>query len=803
MNFWASTVLKTTIILACTAVLDAILHRISASQRHALWAVSLLAVLALPLIALMAPAVNFPLIEDATAPIHLSPSSAAEVVVLPLSDSMDLRGDRKSSPDAERTSQPAVRPGASWLFTFWAGGALAMLLRSIFGLRDVRRLRRHSRLVENGEWQAVLEQVRADLGVAAEVELRIGGDTIPPMTWGIRRHTILFPSAASIWTAERLRFVMAHELAHAKRLEGITQIMIQSALVLYWFNPLAWYAAYRMRIERERACDDHVLNMGVDSGDYAEHLLQIARGVVSGWTFATLTMAHPRQLESRLRSILDMRKSRHVTSRTTAAMLLGGFALVTLLLASAQVTAFPLGAPPLLEAFLAPPEPVHSEPPSVAVPAFEERAARMQTAYEKWINEDVVYSASDDERNAFLALTTDEERDRFIDQFWLRRDPTPGTPKNEFKEEHYERMAYANARFGYSQPGWQSDRGHMYIVYGKPDEIESHPAGGTYVRPPAEGGGTTRTYPFDMWTYRYIEGMGNDVRLEFLDKDMTGEYPLAIDPNLRNYLFRTRRLPGQAAAGSFPLQLRADFVRLTEDEVQVPITVQIRYADFSSRVVDGTHRIDVHITAQITQSDGRVAGAYEQAISKTLSENEFQIALGTSTLIQHAFRLRPGSYKLDVQVRDINSNTIGSAITAMAVPRFVDGQLAMSSLVLADRVTPATTAANSFVFGEDRVLPNVAGQFRGDQEMTVWSQIYGLKLSEGLHSSSASVRLSIVGSSHESTVVGVSGTTSTLTFKQPVPLKDFQPGQYSMRVDVTDNLSKETVSKTANFTVLR
>jgi len=163
-------------------------------------------------------------------------------------------------------------------------------------------------------------------------------------------------------------------------------------------------------------------------------------------------------------------------------------------------------------------------------------------ALRKWLDEDVAYVITNEERAAFKALKTDEEREQFIEQFWLRRDPTPDTVENEFKEDHYERIAYANERFASGIPGWKTDRGRIYILYGKPDEIESHPSGGTYDRPIEEGGGTTSTFPFEIWRYRYIEGIGNEVLLEFVDPSMSGEYRMTIDPSEKDALLHVRAL---------------------------------------------------------------------------------------------------------------------------------------------------------------------------------------------------------------------------------------------------------------------
>src|SRR6266567_4255813 len=154
----------------------------------------------------------------------------------------------------------------------------------------------------------------------------------------------------------------------------------------------------------------------------------------------------------------------------------------------------------------------------------------LRSAYVIWEKTDVAYIITDEERQAFHRLSNDEERDTFIEQFWLRRDPTPDSEENEFKEEHYRRIAYANERFASGIPGWKTDRGRIYITFGPADEIESHPSGGTYERPPEEGGGTTSTFPFEQWRYRYIEDIGNDIIIEFVDPTMSGEYRMTRDP---------------------------------------------------------------------------------------------------------------------------------------------------------------------------------------------------------------------------------------------------------------------------------
>src|SRR5438552_634944 len=173
-----------------------------------------------------------------------------------------------------------------------------------------------------------------------------------------------------------------------------------------------------------------------------------------------------------------------------------------------------------------------TDPPQDRRTKKQERQLRkeLQGPYYIWITRDVAYIITDAESQAFTRLSNDEEREQFVEQFWLRRDPTPDTVENEFKEEHYRRIAYANERFASGIPGWKTDRGRIYIQHGPPDEIESHPSGGTYQRPIEEGGGSTSTYPFEEWRYRHLDGVGEDVVIEFVDRTLSGEYRMTTDP---------------------------------------------------------------------------------------------------------------------------------------------------------------------------------------------------------------------------------------------------------------------------------
>jgi len=160
----------------------------------------------------------------------------------------------------------------------------------------------------------------------------------------------------------------------------------------------------------------------------------------------------------------------------------------------------------------------------------------LKGTYKTWLSQEVPYIITDEERKAFTSLSNDEERDAFIENFWLRRNPNPDSPENEFREEHYRRIAYANEHFAAGKPGWKTDRGHIYIAYGKPDDIDSHPSGGSYNRTPEEGGGTTTTFPFEIWHYRYLEGIGENIDIEFVDTCQCGDYHFTIDRSEKDAL---------------------------------------------------------------------------------------------------------------------------------------------------------------------------------------------------------------------------------------------------------------------------
>jgi beta-lactamase regulating signal transducer with metallopeptidase domain len=323
MSFEFNGCIRALILLLGTAFVDVAFRKASASTRHTIWVLGLTAVLVLPAASVVLPDINVFLPRNAATAIPWITEHS------PIVNRPENASFAEQSPPPLSTSEVRRIPLRWWLALMWSAGALVVIGRWLIGIREVGALRRNSSVVEDDRWRALLSAARRDLGVAAAVELRIGGNAIPPMMWGVLRHTILFPSAAAEWSTDRLHHAITHELAHVRRKDGITQILMQSVCAIHWFNPLVWYAAHRIRVEREHACDDALLKLGVNAEDYAGHLLQTARDVSYGWKFAHVSMTDPSGLETRLRAILDSGKNRGAPSRRLLASLICSTALLT------------------------------------------------------------------------------------------------------------------------------------------------------------------------------------------------------------------------------------------------------------------------------------------------------------------------------------------------------------------------------------------------------------------------------------------------------------------------------------------
>ncbi|MBZ5652559.1 MAG: GWxTD domain-containing protein [Acidobacteriia bacterium] len=378
----------------------------------------------------------------------------------------------------------------------------------------------------------------------------------------------------------------------------------------------------------------------------------------------------------------------------------------------------------------------------------------LSKTYKKWLDEDVRWIITDEEQKAFKLLSNDEERDQFIEAFWQRRDPTPDTIENEFKEEHYRRMAYANEHFAAGIPGWKSDRGRIYIMYGPADEIESHPSGGTYDRPMEEGGGSTSTFPFEDWRYRYLEGIGQEIIIEFVDTCMCGDYHMTMDrsekdallytPNAGLTLYEQMGMASKAdrfsggglerlGTGPFnsdrqskqfdrleqfyklqkppavkfkdleevvshkisvnlmPFDVRTDFVRVTGDTVLVPITIQVKNRDITFVNKDGVQRGTVNVFGRVTTLTGKIVQTFEDTVQVDVPAELLPKVTENSSVYWKALPLRPNLYRIDVAVKDVNGDRSGLWSSRLPVPSYDDDRLASSSLIVADTMQPVST----------------------------------------------------------------------------------------------------------------
>jgi len=503
----------------------------------------------------------------------------------------------------------------------------------------------------------------------------------------------------------------------------------------------------------------------------------------------------------------------------------------------------------------------------------------LSKTYKKWLDEDVVYIISDDERKAFKQLSNDEERDQFIEAFWQRRDPTPDTEENEFKEEHYRRIEYANEHFAAGIPGWKADRGRMYIMYGPADEIESHPSGGTYDRPIEEGGGETSTFPFETWRYRYIEGIGQEVMIEFVDTCMCGDYHMTLDRSEKDALLHTpnggatlyeqmgmatkaQRFngglenlgPGPNSASQatkefdrleryaklsapppvkfkdleevvshkisvnlMPFDVLVDFVKVTGETVLVPFTVQLKNRDITFVNKDGVQRGVVNIFGRVTTLSGHIAQTFEDTVQADIPAELLAKAAENSQVYWKAVPLRTGRYRVDIVVKDVNGDRVGTWSKGVQVPDFSDDRLDASSLIVADVMEPVAAknvGTGSFVIGATKVRPRVPPAdgkpivFKRNQKLNFWMQVYNLGVDDKTQKPSATVEYNVVNTTTNKPVIHSIESTEQMgnvgdqmTLQKTLSAANLDPGVYRIQIKVNDNISKQTLDPSATFAV--
>jgi GWxTD domain-containing protein len=494
----------------------------------------------------------------------------------------------------------------------------------------------------------------------------------------------------------------------------------------------------------------------------------------------------------------------------------------------------------------------------------------LKKAYKDWLEKDVTYVITDEERKAFKKLATDDEREWFIEEFWRRRDPDPDTDENEFKEEYYERIAYANEHFASGMPGWKSDRGRIWIMYGKPDERETHPMGGNYERPSYEGGGSTSTYPFEIWFYRYLAGVGSGVEIEFVDPTGSGEYRIARNPNEKDALLMTPgagltlseqlglsdkgdRISGIGGIGNANYQreqdspfsrlqlladlsrppqikfndlasavntgvieenplnfdVRVDFFRQSDERVITAITIQVDNKDLVFQDSGGLQQARINIFGRITSVAGRRAGTFEDPVITTATTQELSDAKDRKSAYQKAVALAPGTYKVDVIVRDVASGATGVRHIALPVPRYDAQKLSTSTLVLAAKLESLNDqpAVGQFVIGQAKVIPNVSGIYHRGDPVGVYLQVYNAGIDQTTLRPSVDVEYALLKDGKEvgkqtEDWRGLSDSGQRLTLARLIDTRQLGAGEYELTIRIRDRVSGQALSPSAKFTVL-
>jgi GWxTD domain-containing protein len=494
----------------------------------------------------------------------------------------------------------------------------------------------------------------------------------------------------------------------------------------------------------------------------------------------------------------------------------------------------------------------------------------LKKAYKDWLEKDVTYVITDEERKAFKKLATDDERERFIEEFWRRRDPDPDTDENEFKEEYYERIAYANEHFASGIPGWKSDRGRIWIMYGKPDELETHPSGGSYDRPSYEGGGNTTTYPFEVWFYRYLAGVGSGIEIEFVDPTGSGEYRIARSPDEKDAMLnipgagltlseqlglsdKADRIGGVGGVGNTnytreqdspfsrlqlladlarppqvkfndlasavntgviednPLNfdVRVDFFRQSDERVITAITIQVENKDLVFQDSGGLLQSRINIFGRITAVSGKRAGVFEDPVITTATAQELSDAKERKSAYQKAVALAPGTYKVDVIVRDVASGATGVRHIALPVPKYDPQKLSTSTLVLAARLESLVDqpAVGQFVIGQAKVIPNVSGIYHRGQPVGVYLQVYNAGIDQTTLRPSVDVEYALMKDGKEvgkqtEDWRGLSDSGQRLTLARLIDTRQLAAGDYELTVRIRDRVSGQALSPAAKFTVL-
>jgi GWxTD domain-containing protein len=494
----------------------------------------------------------------------------------------------------------------------------------------------------------------------------------------------------------------------------------------------------------------------------------------------------------------------------------------------------------------------------------------LKEAYKRWLNTDVDYIITKEEKRAFMALQTDEERENFIENFWRRRDPNPDTEENEYREEYYERIAYANEHYTSGIPGWKTDRGRIYIAWGKPDSVESHPSGGAYDRPSYEGGGSTTTYPFEIWFYRHLDNVGDGIEIEFVDPTGTGEYRIARNANEKDALMmvpgaglttaeslglsdKGDRISGISGGGAnymreqdtpfrrleiitalqrppqvkfsdlagiaggdsgvldnnpLPFDLRVDFFRQSEDRVVATFTVQAENKELQFKDEGGLQTARMNIYGKITAVSGKRSGIFEDSVTTNATTEELVDLRDKKSVYQKAVALTPGTYKVDVVVRDVGTGNKGVVSQGFTVPRYDEKKLSTSTLILAAKLRTTTDRdiGSAFVIGNAKVIPNLSGRYKQGQEVGVYMQVYNAGIDQTTLRPAVDVEYILSKDGKEvlrqpEDWSGLSDSGQRLTLARLLPTDRIPTGDYELKIVTKDKVGGQVVENKGKFTI--
>jgi GWxTD domain-containing protein len=472
-----------------------------------------------------------------------------------------------------------------------------------------------------------------------------------------------------------------------------------------------------------------------------------------------------------------------------------------------------------------------------------------------WPKQDVKLIITADEQKAYDKLQTNEERENFIGDFWHRRDPTPDTEENEYREQYYERVTYANEHFGSGKAGWLTDRGRIYVKWGKPDEVESHPAGGTVQRTGyAEGSATT--YPFETWFYRNLNGVGSGVEVEFVDPTSTGEYRIARNPfekevagfgngpspedtggyGVRNYMRQkdspfewlelNAKLDAQPPVANslgrghgqdtpliednvLALEIKPYFFFQSDGKVITAFTIQTDNRELAFQDIGGLQTAKLNIFGKILTVTQRKLGAFEETVSTTATVAELNEAKERKSVYGKSLLLAPGKYRLDVMVRDVVSGAVGFQQMAFTVPQLEATKLQISSIVLAAKLESLKdqVGGNQFSIGLTKVVPNVTATYKRGAPVGVYLQVYNAGIDQTTLRPAVDVDYLLLKDGKEVSKqvedwTGLSDAGQRLTLARLLDTRDLTAGEYEIQIRIRDHVTGQTLSPAAKFTVI-